>query len=66
MYNRTPAYDVLAATLGLNPDATPLDPASKTTEQSTTGRVGFVCSEIFSHQEGRIISMTRPQSILDS
>ncbi|KAF9193555.1 hypothetical protein BGZ50_007333 [Haplosporangium sp. Z 11] len=24
MYNRTPAYDVLATTLGLNPDATPL------------------------------------------
>ncbi|KAF9358563.1 hypothetical protein BGX26_001452 [Mortierella sp. AD094] len=24
MYNRTPAYDALAATLGLNPDATPL------------------------------------------
>ncbi|KAF9586262.1 hypothetical protein BGW38_007796 [Lunasporangiospora selenospora] len=25
MYNRTPAYDVLAATLGLNPDASPLE-----------------------------------------
>lgn len=39
MYNRTPAYDVLATTLGLNPDATPLDPASKATatDQSTTG-----------------------------
>ncbi|KAF9116860.1 hypothetical protein BGX27_009741 [Mortierella sp. AM989] len=28
MYNRTPAYDALAATLGLNPDATPLKTAS--------------------------------------
>ncbi|KAG0198078.1 hypothetical protein BGX28_008431 [Mortierella sp. GBA30] len=28
MYNRTPAYDVLATTLGLNPDATPFDTAA--------------------------------------
>ncbi|KAG0306223.1 hypothetical protein BGZ98_002777 [Dissophora globulifera] len=29
MYNRTPAYDVLATTLGLNPDATPFNNSSE-------------------------------------
>jgi hypothetical protein len=42
MYNRTPAYDVLAATLGLNPDATPLDP-------KTTGRFYLFFAGNFSH-----------------
>ncbi|KAF9955541.1 hypothetical protein BGZ72_003630 [Mortierella alpina] len=36
MYNRTPAYDVLAATLGLNPDATPFDTTPNTANPSVS------------------------------
>ncbi|KAF9576307.1 hypothetical protein EC968_009281 [Mortierella alpina] len=36
MYNRTPAYDVLAATLGLNPDATPFDSSPNNTNPSVS------------------------------
>ncbi|KAF9983944.1 hypothetical protein BGZ65_001237, partial [Modicella reniformis] len=40
MYNRTPAYDVLATTLGLNPDATPLETASNTYNRSVSVNLG--------------------------
>ncbi|KAF9985364.1 hypothetical protein BGZ75_003070 [Mortierella antarctica] len=36
MYNRTPAYDVLAATLGLNPDARPFDTTPNNTNPSVS------------------------------
>ncbi|KAI1320557.1 hypothetical protein EDD11_000519 [Mortierella claussenii] len=39
MYNRTPAYDVLATTLGLNPDATPLSKAPDATNPSVSVNV---------------------------
>ncbi|KAF9289120.1 hypothetical protein BGZ68_009997 [Mortierella alpina] len=47
MYNRTPAYDVLAATLGLNPDATPFDTIPNNTNPSVS--VNMDSSE---HDEG--------------
>ncbi|KAF9904551.1 hypothetical protein EC991_002611 [Linnemannia zychae] len=39
MYNRTPAYDVLAATLGLNPDSMPLE-TPETTNPSVSLKMG--------------------------
>ncbi|KAF8940858.1 hypothetical protein BGZ58_004326 [Dissophora ornata] len=39
MYNRTPAYDVLATTLGLNPDATPINTSPDVTNPSVTGQL---------------------------
>lgn len=37
MYNRTPAYDILATTLGLNPDASPFTNSGETANPSVSG-----------------------------
>jgi len=37
MYNRTPAYDVLATTLGLNPDASPFETNPENPNPSVSG-----------------------------
>jgi hypothetical protein len=37
MYNRTPAYDVLASTLGLNPDASPFETSAENPNPSVSG-----------------------------